>query len=411
MKKIFQKPSYNRISAVYVNPWYMPTTEAQYEVTITHTNGSIMHQTLSERKLREVQAAWKKGDMIPAPVSPWTIQSHCLVAAGSFISKPDYQSIEVLAPSMLERLQTLDEWTFEEIPEEGLIKAYYLALPHETEAHILFHKDADKIIIEVNRLSGDREPFNQLKITLKETFAADVPKKKAKKSALMPTEIARKLTPEKEKYLKALQLMTNTYADNLSMLFTDTQFVLRESVNDSHSHLLDDETCRENILSILKHALLNGPDSLALLACEQLYKRPAYQASFLKSPTLLTAIYEKACCNETYRTTKTKEISIQLLSELLVKDSKKVLSTLQKHAPKMTEQEVALAAGQTIISSAAPTFEGLDNEVFYDGEHFGDLDVDDFYSNPNAALGFFSGSAASDSEEETLSTTFSNAKF
>lgn len=257
---------------------------------------------------------------------------------GAFNVTIDGLTDELLVKQLKLTLASLPHWTFNAVPKEGTIKAFYIAEDKETLLDIRLFKIGAQYSIDIVRLNGNGDVSFALKKELRSVFDAEyVPSSKDART-LPPILWELSSTPSLEEYLNVLHGI-HSWSLNGDKLDCAT-LIATMSLNPSYA-LFDDPKSAEIIINILENLVeeddLFQPQFRALMACSMLYKRPAYQNGIRESRELVTAIYEHAQLEFTWKTAQIKQTCTALLEQLIAHDRPRVLRQLQETYPALRD--------------------------------------------------------------------------
>ena len=122
--------------------------------------------------------------------------------------------------------------------------------------------------------------------------------------------------------------------------------------------MFDDQQSVAVIIDSLKNLVqdddLYRPQLRALMACSILYKRPAYQESIRGSRELVTAIYEHAQLESTWKTAQIKQTCMALIEQFVAHDRPRVLRQLKETYPSLTDNFFPRTGTSSTLGLFAP---------------------------------------------------------
>lgn len=421
MKSMYQKQKFKpEILSIDVDPWSFPLAIPRYNIQIHYTDGSYRSVQMDALTLRENYFTYIQDPairnsllrtqdiftpsrspshfLLPAEkerLEPWKMSEDIFYLSRHAIHVVPGYTKDTLVNTLIEHLRTMAGWTFEEDPEQGKLQGYYLDKAHEACVSINLYAKKDQLTIEVLALQGDREPAFALRAQLREKYTGKPSKVVSHVLPALPDAFIIPLL--RERYLNELRSIYNLTLTDLSSQYEAARQITRLSINGSLSHienpLFDDEASRTLIISSLEQLIQDHDASelvafsagrQALMACAELYKRPAYQAQILSSPRLLMCVYQHARLEETWQTAQIKQMCSDLFSKFTLKDKAGVLSALQSQDPTLVGRDMDLDARQASARigffSHGPTSE--DYAAARRGQcAYDDLDATEYYDS------------------------------
>ncbi len=235
-------------------------------------------------------------------------------------------------------LASMPHWTFNAIPKKGRIEGFYLAEDKEALIDIRMYKIDEQYTIEAVLLRGDPDVFYPLKRELMSVFDAHYVQRQ-------PTERTRPpLAPELISTI-ALDEYVGAWRGVFHMSLAGDKLncatlIASMSLNPGNP-MFDDQQSIAVIIDSLKNLVqdddLYRPQFRALMACSILYRRPAYQESIRSSRELVTAIYEHAQLESTWKTVQIKQTCTALLEHFVAHNRSRVLRQLKETYPALTD--------------------------------------------------------------------------